>query len=477
MWDAWPRAASLAILTGHKNTITALAFSPDGKRAATSSRDHTARLWDGQTGGLLAVLGGHTSIVRHVVFSPDGARVITASEDTTLRLWDARTGDLISVLRGHGGDLSCPPVFAPDGSALISGSGDGTVRVWDVHLLERNGILRGHESFVYDVAFGPDGEQVASSAWDGTTRLWSATTGRQTGLLKHETPIVSSVAIGRDGRQLATVERQRGAILLGLDVPRKGRPHTHQASSPLGWRHAGGHEPCKGTSCLASGCYDGPVRLWEVAGGKEVAQLKGHVRGSIDVAFHPDGTLLASTGEDGTVRLWDVATRAPLAVLRGQHFGQCVAPRCLQAADGKLAGLGFTPALQESIQASGRGSESRANLVRPYRWGAWSTAWPSTRTARGWPPAVAETTRRAASSTSRDQPARRRAARPYRLGLSARGRLEPRWHTARLGVRRFHGARLGRPAARCPRPASVPFLKGRQPCWSIREDSRVWSDR
>ena len=329
LWDA-ASGRLLAVLAGHKNNITAVAFNANTTRAATASRDHTARLWDGRTGQMLAVLGGHTARVASVVFNPGGSRVITASDDATLRLWDAQTGELIRVLRGHGGAIACPPVFTPDSTRLVSASTDGTVRIWDVSLLERNGILRGHESFVYDVAFSPDGEQVASASWDGTVRLWRAATGRQTGLLKHETGIISSVAFSRDGRRLVTVERERGVVLWDLAAGKVLRTWPKPAAAWGGDTRAALNP--KGT-IVASGCADGPVRLWDVAGGEELAQLNGHQGMSIDVAFHPDGSLVASTGEDGTVRLWDVATHAARAVLRGHHGNVC---RVAFSADGKL---------------------------------------------------------------------------------------------------------------------------------------------
>ncbi|MCA1708832.1 MAG: hypothetical protein LC808_38365, partial [Actinobacteria bacterium] len=39
--------------------------------------------------------------------------------------------------------------------------------------------------------------------------------------------------------------------------------------------------------------------------------LTGHTNTVRDVAFSPDGTLLATTSTDRTVRLWDVASRQP----------------------------------------------------------------------------------------------------------------------------------------------------------------------
>jgi WD40 repeat protein/serine/threonine protein kinase len=333
LWDA-ATGRLLAVLAGHKNHITTVAFSPDGRQLATSSSDQTARLWDGGTGHLLAVVGGHAGPVRFVLFSPNGTRLVTASDDATLRLWNALTGEWIAVLRGHGDAFNCAPVFTSDGSRLVSGSNDGTVRIWDVNLLERNGILRGHTSYVYDVAFSPDGQQVASAAWDGTARLWDPTTGRQTGLLKHETGIVSSVAYSGDGRRLATVERETGVTL--WDVASGKAARTWHA--PAGYWAADPRAALNpAATLLAAGCHEGPVRLWDVATGQEITQLKGHEKCSTDVAFHPDGDLFASAGEDGTVRLWDVATHAPFAVLRGHTE---TVWRVAFSADGKLLASG-----------------------------------------------------------------------------------------------------------------------------------------
>ena len=74
-------------LGGHANTVSAVSFSPDGKRLATASRDNTVKLWNSATGQEIKTLTGHTDWVRAVSFSPDGKRLATASADKTVRLW------------------------------------------------------------------------------------------------------------------------------------------------------------------------------------------------------------------------------------------------------------------------------------------------------------------------------------------------------------------------------------------------------
>jgi hypothetical protein len=61
-----------AVLRGHDNEVEGVAWSPDGGRLATASYDHTARIWDANTGDELAVLHGHGREVTDVAWSPDG---------------------------------------------------------------------------------------------------------------------------------------------------------------------------------------------------------------------------------------------------------------------------------------------------------------------------------------------------------------------------------------------------------------------
>lgn len=330
LWNA-ATGERIEVLSGHRNSMDTMAFTLDGQQIATGSLDQTARLWDGRTGKPLAVLSGHTGATMFVRFNPNKTRVVTASTDSTLRLWDVQKGELIGVLRGHGDSFhtESPPVFTPDGSRLVSGSRDGTVRIWDMSLVERNGILKGHESYVYDVDFHPNGEQVASAAWDGTVRLWDPTTGQETGKLKHETGILTSVAYSRDGRRLVAAERYRGITLWDLEFQKPAR--YLEFVSPGSADNRACFNPA-GT-LVASGTLEGPVRLWDVASGSDLAQMKGHKERSIDVAFHPDGLVLATTGADGSIRLWDVATHASVAELRG-HTG--VVSRVRFSTDGKL---------------------------------------------------------------------------------------------------------------------------------------------
>lgn len=56
---------------------------------------------------------------------------------------------------------------------------------------------------------------------------------------------------------------------------------------------------------LASGGEDRTVRLWEVESRKELRVLRGHPDPIYALAWHPDGKRLASGSRDGTVRIWN----------------------------------------------------------------------------------------------------------------------------------------------------------------------------
>src|SRR5437868_9946691 len=63
------------VLRGHTDTITRIAWSPDGSYLASPSRDKTIQIWDARTGACVHTLQGHTEVVWSVAWSPDGHRL------------------------------------------------------------------------------------------------------------------------------------------------------------------------------------------------------------------------------------------------------------------------------------------------------------------------------------------------------------------------------------------------------------------
>ena len=77
----------LKTLEGHEGDVNSVAYSPDGTKIISGSKDETVKIWDANTGECLKTLEGHSSNVRSVAFSPDGKRIISGSDDKTVKIW------------------------------------------------------------------------------------------------------------------------------------------------------------------------------------------------------------------------------------------------------------------------------------------------------------------------------------------------------------------------------------------------------
>jgi WD40 repeat protein len=147
----------------------AAALSPDGKTVAVgTSAPGTGQHWvylinlAGERVERVLKVGKHP--LWAVAFAPDGKLLATGGEQRTVLLWDLETGKVKSELSGHTGELRCL-AFSPDGKLLASAGHDKTVRLWSVETGKARGQpLHGHTEHVLGLAWSPDGKTLASSA-------------------------------------------------------------------------------------------------------------------------------------------------------------------------------------------------------------------------------------------------------------------------------------------------------------------------
>lgn len=154
-------------LRGHTDEIYALAFSPDGKRLASASKDGTARIFDVVTGKLERTLRGHADAVTSVAYSADGARIVTTGTDATIRIWRV-SGGAATVLYGHQGAINSA-VFNRRGDRVLSAGEDGTVRIWDAGAGRALVVLRRY-AVANGADFSRDGRRVVSTGGEGVKR-------------------------------------------------------------------------------------------------------------------------------------------------------------------------------------------------------------------------------------------------------------------------------------------------------------------
>lgn len=67
----------------------------------TASVDMTMRVYNVTTFECTHVLEGHEGEVSKAVFNPQGTKILSAGFDHTARLWDAESGQLLQTLEGH----------------------------------------------------------------------------------------------------------------------------------------------------------------------------------------------------------------------------------------------------------------------------------------------------------------------------------------------------------------------------------------
>jgi WD40 repeat protein len=183
-----------------------VAFSPDGKRLATSGRDGNMRIWDASTGKTLITLPGQAGTIYSVAFSPDGARLVTGSA-ATAQLWDAATGKALLTLPGQSG-TTYSVAFSPDGARVAAGRMDKTVKVWDVVTGQVLFTFSGQRGIIHSVAFSPDGKRLATASADGTVKVWDVSSAKEPGrdplTLSGHSGAIYKVVFSPDGRRLAT---------------------------------------------------------------------------------------------------------------------------------------------------------------------------------------------------------------------------------------------------------------------------------
>ncbi|GAX17105.1 U4/U6 small nuclear ribonucleoprotein PRP4 [Fistulifera solaris] len=160
-------------LTGHAARLCRTAFHPMKRHVATTSFDHTWRLWDVETGKNILLQDGHWKECYGVGFHPDGSLCSTSDFSGVVHVWDLRTGKSIKHFMGHAKRV-LNTEFHPNGFQLATSGDDGTIKIWDLRKRKMTANIPAHSNLITNTRFDATGEYMVSSSFDGTVCLWGA---------------------------------------------------------------------------------------------------------------------------------------------------------------------------------------------------------------------------------------------------------------------------------------------------------------
>lgn len=329
-------------LHGHKDSIEALGFSPDGSRIVGAVSDGTVRVWDVPSGSELPPVDSPKDEPRPnaVSYSPDGKKILV-SYDSGARLFDAEDGKLLKEFDRQSGDF--PARFSPDGKLiLVVHSGVlNSLQLWQApyeqpshQWIDIFGSLKAvafsteslsvafsdnKEMFDWDVgggdekrlsfvnsenivrlSFAKNPNQIITVSLNGDLRFWSKDQRWSVrdfkGVLEHSGPVLALparnlIAAGRTHGSVALLDVERGNVVVDL------RGHRSEITHLMVTRDE---------RLLFSASKDGSIKAWDLGSLSLVAAMPGQGSEIMGMVLSPNERLLAAAGSDGTVRLWHV---------------------------------------------------------------------------------------------------------------------------------------------------------------------------
>ncbi|MBV8220383.1 MAG: protein kinase, partial [Solirubrobacterales bacterium] len=363
---------------------TVAAISPDGTSAAVGGfPDGTIRFVDLSTGSIHTAAGGHTATVQSVRYSPNGRLLVSTADDDKVIVWNAKTAQPLQTLLGHAGRPTQSALSA-DGRTLYTSSLDGTVIKWDLgserrfgrpfttgppaptlspaapltpplamspdgsefaalttagnvgifyvgtlHRKSSLGVTRG--STITALAWSPNGAELAVGGDGGLLQLWDVRGAphlvRSLGALRPTSQVpeaIQSVAFSADNRLIAASDFSNNVLTyattgrIAIWRTRTGALVTTALKVPVAANDVA-FSPDGRLLAVALGDEvgldsEGPVLILDSSTGRQIRTihpLEGDNGGTISVAFAPNGTLATGTYA-GVVQLWNPSTGDPI---------------------------------------------------------------------------------------------------------------------------------------------------------------------
>jgi len=285
----------------HDGPVSGVAFLADGKRLISTSADKTAKLW---TASLVAQ-GHHTGPVRQVIIAPAGDRIFSVGDDKHLRIWDAKTGKELKAIAAHDGPILGLGV-STDLAKVVTASADKTAKVWTIAdgKMVTTIPLAGPAQAV---TMSPNGNRLAVAFADPAThvRAYDAATGKELQALADPAAPVRSLSFLPDNRTILSAGDDKQ--LSFLDVAALGVLPVNAGGV------AGVALSANGTQAITAG-KDKFVRLWDLAGGKELKNF-GAMESPITALSVSRDFAVVAAASGKLVKVWQIADGKELAAI------------------------------------------------------------------------------------------------------------------------------------------------------------------
>jgi WD40 repeat protein len=303
--------------------IHGLALTPNASHVLTASDDKTVKLWNVASGAKERDFGPADGAVTTVAVSKNNILVATGGAEGLVRVYQLADAKLIDTFKAPGAVNGL--AFTPNSLTLAAACADKSVIAWNVtytpgqpkpEAFGKAAQTNVHAAAATDVVFAND-TTLYSASQDKTAKAWKFASDAATKSFQHPN-LVDAVAFNSAGTQLATGCHDGSVriwdIAKGM-VLKEIKAHAITVPTPqpaavycLAWTSDGKQ--------VISGGLDGSAKLWDATAGTLVKEFKaynekdspkGHREAVFCVALSPDGKTLATGSSDHSVKLWNVA--------------------------------------------------------------------------------------------------------------------------------------------------------------------------